>query len=519
MSRALQRRGFHTGPVLDLSRSPQYDVTSRRVQEWVCHLLQSGHLRSVMLEPPCTTFSAAAHPACRSYAVFLGFDRSDPKTHSGNATAFACFIIFVVAVRSRVPALLEQPRLSKIRWLLFWRWVLGIQGVTESWLASCAYGAKFRKEFALLGYGVDLQRIHKKCPGTHQRVKIEGPTTKESAIYRPKVAAAFARVLAEALVRQPPADPPPRPGLENVAVNDLLAGRDWTVEAAWAWKQQAHINVLETKGRASGLSARREKRRRLQARAPFRLLGSAWRSGKRAFDFAPATTPSVPGRGMVSGRRNLRRIPPCADQAQYIADDPSRLKPLRATAEASILSLFPPCCWQPPLALRGLSASSSGWLRLALLLCIRVKGDRGASFLGSLGRPFRLRLPAPKAEPCCARLPADHLGPGVHDKFDSTLGYPGEGPTLRPRNRQDEARQRSRAGTTLPEGRVVLEHWEQGKLLRLSTPDFSRGAAPWPKFFRQHRLTSTPWCSGLLVTAVSCSTQAILTGGSPRQSI
>ena len=55
--------------VLDLSRSPQYDVTSRRVQERVCRLLQSGRLRSVMLEPPCATFSAAARPACRSYAV------------------------------------------------------------------------------------------------------------------------------------------------------------------------------------------------------------------------------------------------------------------------------------------------------------------------------------------------------------------------------------------------------------------------------------------------------------------
>ena len=44
----------------------------------------------------------------------------------------------------------------------------------------------------------------------------------------------------------------------------------------------------------------------------------------------------------------------------------------------------------------------------------------------------------------------------THDSFDSTLGFPGEGPALVPRNPQDVQRQRLRAATELPEGRPVL---------------------------------------------------------------
>ena len=219
---ALQCRGFHTGPVIDLTRSEQYDITSSRVVEWLCHLLWEKRLRSIVLEPPCTTFSPAAHPSVRSYSCTLGFDRSHPKTLAGNSTAFACFTLFLVAVRCRVPALLEQPRLSKMRWLSIWRWILRIPGVSENWLASCAYGAPYRKEFALLGHLLQLELIHRKCPGRHVHVRIEGRITKESAIYHPRVAAAFARVIALAITAPPVCDSLPKPGLESVLCNDLL---------------------------------------------------------------------------------------------------------------------------------------------------------------------------------------------------------------------------------------------------------------------------------------------------------
>ena len=241
VSGALQRRGFHTG--LDLSRSSQYDVTSRRLQDWICNLLQSGRLRSVMLEPPCTTFSAAAHPACRSCAVPLGFDRSDPKTYSGNAAAFACFIIFIVAV----PCLFGATKTFKNE--------VAVGLALDPWrpwsdrilARKLRLQGKVPKGIRPPWLCLEMQKIHGWCPGRHARVKIEGSVTKESAVYHPRVAAAFARVLAGALTRQPPAESPPRSGLESVAVNELLLSRVWSVGAAWSWQEQAHINARETK--------------------------------------------------------------------------------------------------------------------------------------------------------------------------------------------------------------------------------------------------------------------------------
>lgn len=51
----------------------------------------SGRFRSFFVAPPCTTFSPAAYPSCRSYALPLGYDRSDGKTFHGNLLAFHSF--------------------------------------------------------------------------------------------------------------------------------------------------------------------------------------------------------------------------------------------------------------------------------------------------------------------------------------------------------------------------------------------------------------------------------------------
>ena len=51
-------------------------------------------LPSLMLAPPCTTFSAAAHPAVRSYDRPEGFCRTNEKTRLGNRLAFMSFAIF-----------------------------------------------------------------------------------------------------------------------------------------------------------------------------------------------------------------------------------------------------------------------------------------------------------------------------------------------------------------------------------------------------------------------------------------
>ena len=74
--------------MLDLSESRHYDLASLRLLEWAIYMIEEDRFRSFFVEPPCTTFSPAAHPAVRSYREPLGFDRTNPKTLHGNTLAF-----------------------------------------------------------------------------------------------------------------------------------------------------------------------------------------------------------------------------------------------------------------------------------------------------------------------------------------------------------------------------------------------------------------------------------------------
>ena len=153
ISTALSRRGCHPGPVVDLSCSGQYESSFF----W---------MRAARAQVSALPLTQPADPM----RGLLGFCCTDPRILLGNATAFACLLL----------ALLEQPRLSKMRWLSVWKWLRSLPGAAENWLASCVYGAPFRTEFALLGHLLDLDSIHKHCPGNHQHVRIDGSITKQT---------------------------------------------------------------------------------------------------------------------------------------------------------------------------------------------------------------------------------------------------------------------------------------------------------------------------------------------------
>ena len=86
------------GPIIDLSFSQQFDLTKGRVVEWLIFLLEEDKLQSFLVSPPCTSFSAAAYPACRSYAQPRGFENSQ-KVLLGNALAFVSLALLMVALR------------------------------------------------------------------------------------------------------------------------------------------------------------------------------------------------------------------------------------------------------------------------------------------------------------------------------------------------------------------------------------------------------------------------------------
>ena len=184
-------RGFVVALVLDLSDSRRYDLRDIRLLEWIIHMIQQKLFKSNLLQPPCTTFSSAAHPACRSYQVPEGWVRQLPKVFIGNLLAFRCLIIMFVSVRCETPAGLEQPRLSKMAWLSDWRWLLSL-GCAESIVASCFFGSIHRKKFRLLTYLLVAEEMTRRCPGGHEHVPIQGAHTKPSAVYEDGVADHFA---------------------------------------------------------------------------------------------------------------------------------------------------------------------------------------------------------------------------------------------------------------------------------------------------------------------------------------
>ena len=66
--------GLTVGPVIDIDRSPAFDLSLLRIFTWICFMLEQGRLDGFFLAPPCTTFSAASHPCLRSYTCPRGFN-------------------------------------------------------------------------------------------------------------------------------------------------------------------------------------------------------------------------------------------------------------------------------------------------------------------------------------------------------------------------------------------------------------------------------------------------------------
>ena len=56
VSDAVAKLGYIVGPPIDLSYSVELDGGELHVLSWVVRMLMSGHLYSVICEPPCTSF-------------------------------------------------------------------------------------------------------------------------------------------------------------------------------------------------------------------------------------------------------------------------------------------------------------------------------------------------------------------------------------------------------------------------------------------------------------------------------
>eukprot|EP00438_Fugacium_kawagutii_P025642 Skav209573 [mRNA] locus=scaffold281:153023:156322:- [translate_table: standard] len=458
VTKELCRLGIVCGPVLDLTYSQKFDLTDDRLFEWLAFMCESGRLLSFLASPPCTTFSPAAYPALRSFAEPLGFPstRCHPRVLLGNKLAFRSLGLMMVAKRTRVFGMTETPRRSKLRWTPQWCGLVEA-GADEVFLASCMYGSPHQKEFCFLTVCMNAQNLARKCSRDHPHVVIQGKYTKDSAIYTPGLAEALALSFKKHLDSAASfADGlhVKSFGLEDLLSNELSTGLDWRVHSSWTWRGSSHINTLEV------VSALRifEEEASLGGDSRFvSLIDSnvALCSLARGRSSSDALRPLLKRASVLSLAYGLYHAGRFSPTRLNPGDHPTRDAPMPPKL-ATVIDGLSQAHLRWLSSLGGLRRWTSNWLRLSLLLCpswIWFFADCSSSrrYGPAVLRPTHSAL-----------------------DFDSSLGFPGEGPPPVFRlcvgllltcwgagavgaSHGDSLRKLQREGIELPEGRRVTE--------------------------------------------------------------
>ena len=365
VSKQAANLGLVVAPVLDLSDSAHYDLRNLRFLEWVCHMIATGRFRSFLIEPPCTSFSAAAHPSVRSYKQPLGYDRKEKKTLHGNILSFRSFVMLKVGHRHKRPCGLEQPFLSKMAWLTFWQTMLAL-GFSEHFIASCMFGSIHKKQFRFLLFLIDDLTVL--CEGGHQHVKIEGKWTKGSATYVEglalHVAKGFQRALRRDLARG--SEEPEIFGFESVLANEIMQSTAWRLEKVWSWKRKSHINVLESFSSVSalGTASQRNPDSRLCLGVDSQVSKGALSKGRSSAKSLQPQTKRACAIQLAFGTFPVWFFSPTRLNT---ADAPTRDRPLPSPTQNNFLALFSPE-ELADLHFVGLRRFAANWIRLVILI-------------------------------------------------------------------------------------------------------------------------------------------------------
>ena len=371
--------GLVVCPPIELSDSPAYNLESPRLLEWICYMLSRNLFRSIMCEPPCATFSAAAHPCVRSYRQPLGFCRTHPKTLLGNVLAFRSFSVLLCAYHYRRPSLLEQPFLSKMAWLSIWAFLMEL-GFEQSAIASCAFGSVHKKQFRLLSFLLDSEFLNVRCPGGHKTCADSRKAHKPSAVYVPDLAKHFAVAFRDALVRldREEENGPRINGLESVVLNDLLQTGTWRKDLAWKWRHSTHINMLESNAFVTLLRFLAAKGGDLRFTC---LLDSRVAKGSHAKgrSSARALGPSLRKAAAIAVSSGLYGSFGFAPTRLNVADDPTRDKSIRESSSFSWVEHMP-LDFVQTLHSRQFSRPVCGWIRFYILLSLLVQSEAFCPF-------------------------------------------------------------------------------------------------------------------------------------------
>ena len=147
VSEWVSKNGFVVGPPLDLSWSTEYDLRWPHVMSWISFMFCEGRLLSVLIEPPCTTFSILRRPALRDKAFPFGYNPADPQTEVGNTLALRGLQTLQLARSYGAAAVLETPNSSKLKNLPSWKTVEKKENAYAIRCDSCRFGSSHLKSF------------------------------------------------------------------------------------------------------------------------------------------------------------------------------------------------------------------------------------------------------------------------------------------------------------------------------------------------------------------------------------
>ena len=433
----LSAYGRAVGPVFCTSNSPAYDLASNRSFEWIVHLVQTRKLKSLLLVPPTLSWAVVS-------------DR--PRPQRALCRGLRCLALLLVCRAAGIPATLVCTGRSFLPERPEWLRLLQLGAVVHS-TCFCAFGWSSCRDCKFLVFGIDLTRLAIPCC----REGLRSPSPSPPATSQFSFPGLFAKALAyeydsdDSAVRRLShvgslLDISVE-GLENYLLNDVVLALRWEPGDDWCWRATAHINILES---ASIL-------RLVKALSPFGPCRVVILVDSAVALHACAKGRS-PSRGLMPVLRKIAAT--CLLAGIYPAfhfvptrlnpgDCPTRDLPLPEPSASSFWDTLTIDELYEGLSQGKLRRWASNWARL-VCLCLG---------------------PPPAFQP--------HLGWRANRHasrlFDSTLGFPGEGPffwavlfrvfgvlaavgpshVLRPRHAADEKRSVARSTTLLPEGRPV----------------------------------------------------------------
>ena len=416
--------GMTVGPVVDIDRSPAFDLSLLRISAWICFMLEQGRLDSFFLAPPCATFSAAAHPCLRSYACPRGFNQKERRTLFGTTSALRSLDSMFVAARAQAVGLWETPRRSNMAWLKEWIYFFDMLLANETWLATCNFGSPHQKEFRILGCNIEMDRLNFPCTRDHSHIPIAGALTKPSATYTDDLARFFASEIARAVwiktSARKAADYSVK-GLESIVSNDVAESFHWRNMTDPRWKKNSHINIKEAAafGRLAYHLAVCSPKSRFSVGLDSHVAISAIVKGRSpSYGLRPAVRRIGATLSVRCLYPSLHFLPTRLNKA----DHPTRDSSIPSSAPHSIVKGLNFLAVLDLDAISNLKRFAVNWGRLTLLLL----GSR-PPWLDS-GRSWRFAHYPYEAylfkwrSKVARKVRHDDLD------FDASLGYPGEGP-------------------------------------------------------------------------------------------